>query len=465
EHTGSFFFKQGIAVGDFSIGFDPNRAAGLNSGFFVEATRDDPTFVAAVLFDIEAPSALNAGLDALSIEANLRVSPELAGVLGNAALTGADVGDARVSATTSPPPLTGSLVNSGQTNVLLDVLTLSQAAGLTLAGVSQDVIAPGDLGPASVAFPIRPRIGAMATSFFYEPATLAPFGGSIEHSGLVFFDTAAGQVTVGDFSIGFDANRVTGVNSGFFVESTASIEAILFDIGAPSSLDAQAETLSIGADLFVSPEFAAFLGNAALTGADVGDALVSATADANANPEFPDVCNGDGGDQMGCTDCPCDNNADQGTIGGCLNSAGRSARLLPSGDPSASADSLRFEMTGAAPSTYAILAVSDSLATTNPANPCFGLGSGVDSALLDGIRCVVGGVSRQGTRMTDANGDVGLTSDGWGSPNLPTGGLVAQGGFTAGQVQYYQVIYRDDADLGCQTGFNTTQAVAVTIQP
>ena len=52
--------------------------------------------------------------------------------------------------------------------------------------------------------------------------------------------------------------------------------------------------------------------------------------------EFPDQCNGDGGDQMGCTDCPCTNNAPQGTIGGCLNSAGTASRLIGTGDPSLS---------------------------------------------------------------------------------------------------------------------------------
>ncbi len=39
-------------------------------------------------------------------------------------------------------------------------------------------------------------------------------------------------------------------------------------------------------------------------------------------PTFPVSCTGDGGDQMGCTDCPCNNNTPPGSIGGCRNSSG-----------------------------------------------------------------------------------------------------------------------------------------------
>ena len=61
---------------------------------------------------------------------------------------------------------------------------------------------------------------------------------------------------------------------------------------------------------------------------------------------FADSCNGDGGDQAGCTDCPCSNNASQGTVGGCLNSAGTSLRLLGTGSDSISAADLRIEGSG-----------------------------------------------------------------------------------------------------------------------
>ena len=48
------------------------------------------------------------------------------------------------------------------------------------------------------------------------------------------------------------------------------------------------------------------------------------------------LCAGDGGNQMGCTDCPCGNNAPLGAGGGCINSSGSGTELQSSGDPSIS---------------------------------------------------------------------------------------------------------------------------------
>ena len=171
------------------------------------------------------------------------------------------------------------LVTGGQTNVLLDTATLSAAASLDLSSVSADVIAPGDLGAGSVAFGINSRSSATLPTTFAYDAGLTSFSGSIEHAGSVFFNDDA--VEVGNFTIGYDAGRVGDLRSGFFVESTVGIAAILFDIESPSSLVAESGELSIGANLLVSSEFAGFLSDnglasADLTGADVGDALVSA---------------------------------------------------------------------------------------------------------------------------------------------------------------------------------------------
>lgn len=164
----------------------------------------------------------------------------------------------------------------GQTNVLLDTELLSSAASLDLSGVSEEVIAPGNLGDDSVAFPINEE-----TTFAYDPADfLGTFSGSIEHDGQVLFNDDS--IVVGDFSIGFDAARagtLGGLASGFFVQDTFSLGAILFDIENPSVLDATAASLTIEANLLVSPEFSMFLNDQGLassdlSGADVGDALV-----------------------------------------------------------------------------------------------------------------------------------------------------------------------------------------------
>lgn len=165
------------------------------------------------------------------------------------------------------------LVNGGQTNVLLDTGALA-GAGLVLSGVSASVIVPGDLGPNSVAFGVNARNGNLPTTFRYEVGSLAPFSGTIEHTGSVFFNN--GTLEVGNFTVGFDANRIGGSRSGFFVASTVGLAATLFDIENPSFLDAGVNSLTIDANLLVSQELANVLGNAGLTGADVGDARVAA---------------------------------------------------------------------------------------------------------------------------------------------------------------------------------------------
>ena len=174
------------------------------------------------------------------------------------------------------------------------------------------------------------------------------------------------------------------------------------------------------------------------------------------------VCFGDGGDQMGCTDCPCGNNAPQDAAGGCVNSSGTSARLVASGNPGTLVDTLRMEVEGMNPNTFGVLVSAGILLPQNPVVPC-PTGSGVQSVLLDGLRCVGGALFRHAARGSDANGDVGETTPGWGPPNGPPQGLVAQGGFVMGQTVHFQVFYREFGDLVCQTGQNTTNAITVVV--
>ena len=173
-------------------------------------------------------------------------------------------------------------VTGGQTNVLLDTATLSAAASLDLSGVGGPVIAPGNLGADSVAFPINSRTAAsLPTTFSYDAATFpaaGSFSGAIEHEGTVLFNNDT--VEVGNFTIGFDAGRVGGDRSGFFVESTTGIAAILFDVAVTGATPTDF-TLDVTGDLLVSNEFANFLldnslASADLTGADVGDAFIQA---------------------------------------------------------------------------------------------------------------------------------------------------------------------------------------------
>jgi len=189
--------------------------------------------------------------------------------------------------------------------------------------------------------------------------------------------------------------------------------------------------------------------------------------------DFPSFCNGDGGDQMGCTNCPCANNASPGTVGGCLNSASSSTRIAATGNPSASlppgvTTDLRLTLSGAPAGALCVMLSGDALAPQNMGNVCFGLNSGVQSLDRDGVRCTVLNLKRHGGRSASALGEV-MDSAGpsrvWGGEAQPNGGLWKQGGFVAGQTRYFQVTYREDVLAGCMRGLNTSQAVKVTFTP
>lgn len=190
-----------------------------------------------------------------------------------------------------------------------------------------------------------------------------------------------------------------------------------------------------------------------------------------ANYFHPTLCNGDGGNQTGCTDCPCSNNSPRGTIGGCLNSSGTPARLAPSGSsavslPPGSIQDLRFQLENGPPNTLSILLSGDALAPINPALPCFGLDSGVRSQLYNGIRCAVVAVRRHGARFTDQQGGIGTTNTPWGGEGAPNAGIAHAGGsFASGQLRYFQAVYRDSPSLVCKRGLNTSQAVEVMFLP
>ncbi len=272
-----------------------------------------------------------------------------------------------------------------------------------------------------------------------------------------------------EFSTNRSINLATGNASNFVFGDLQSVSISAPGLTCPANSltviacnDDESGAAPFEAGLTVSllagNEYIIRLGSTAAIGGGPGSLLVELVSGAIA-----ESCYGDGGDQMGCTECPCTNNAAQGSLGGCLNSAGTSARLLPSGTPSVAADSLRFEVSDANVSTFGVLASADNLL------PAMGLcpaGSGIQSlGLLDGLRCVGGALQRHGSRATDAGGDIGLTNNGWGPPNGPAGGLIAQGGFVAGQTRHYQCFYRELGTLVCMTGQNTTQAVSVTFEP
>lgn len=179
---------------------------------------------------------------------------------------------------------------------------------------------------------------------------------------------------------------------------------------------------------------------------------------------FLSYCFGNGGDQMGCTDCPCGNNAGSEQRGGCLNSIGTSAQLRAKGLPRVSNDSLRFEVRDLPASAAAVLISGANRLPASSAHPCFSLASGIPTQ-GDGLRCAGGSFKRHGLRSADSNGSIGRTNRGWGGEDAPPSGLIEQGGFAAGQTRHFQAIYRDFMHGTCTTGLASTQAVSTVLVP
>lgn len=186
---------------------------------------------------------------------------------------------------------------------------------------------------------------------------------------------------------------------------------------------------------------------------------------------FGSVCSGNGGVTVGCTACPCGNDAGLTELGGCLNRTLQSGLLSASGDtsvslPAGSSSDLRFSCIGLPPAAFSVLLSGDAVAPQNPANPCFGQNSGTQSASYDGLRCAVQAVKRHGGRASDGNGAIGTSTSPWGGEGAPPAGIArALGGFAAGQLRYFQAIYREDPLAGCMRGLNSTQAIGVVFGP
>ena len=172
-------------------------------------------------------------------------------------------------------------VESGDTSVFLDFELLAAAAGITLDGADSDATPearPGFFPPFQVGFEITED-----TDFSFAPVGFVPVGGSIEHDGTITLGIGGAEVTVGEFSIGFDPARASDVASGFFVADTLDDALgleVLFDLGIPATAAVSGidgDDLNLGnADLLLAPEVANALGNADLAGTDVGDARVDA---------------------------------------------------------------------------------------------------------------------------------------------------------------------------------------------
>ena len=190
-------------------------------------------------------------------------------------------------------------VESGVTSVFLDLPLLETAAGLTLVGTDSDA------EPFSEAFQVGFAI-TEDTDFSFSAPPFTPLSGAIAHSGTITLGLGGAEATIGEFSIGFDPNRVSETASGFFVADTLEDPLgleILFDLSAPSAAAVSGDELEIsGTDLLLAPELANALGMVDLAGVDVGDARLDALVSlASGDPNGPGTGT-DGNDELTGTD-------------------------------------------------------------------------------------------------------------------------------------------------------------------
>lgn len=182
-----------LELGNFTIGFDASRVSDTASGFFVA----DNVSAGIPLFDLSNPEMVESADGTLTISgADLLVSPELADVLGDEDLIGADVGDARIDAVISGDAASAT-VESGVTSVFLDTELLESAAGLELTGAdSEGTPAEGDF---QVGFEITE---ASDLTLNLEDG-LTPVSGTLEHTGTVSFDleTPVGEALGGNLPL------------------------------------------------------------------------------------------------------------------------------------------------------------------------------------------------------------------------------------------------------------------------
>ncbi|MEY4774932.1 MAG: hypothetical protein RIT40_1967 [Planctomycetota bacterium] len=152
-------------------------------------------------------------------------------------------------------------------------------------------------------------------------------------------------------------------------------------------------------------------------------------------------CFGDGSGSA----CPCGNASAVGSGEGCLNSLGAGGKLLGSGVPSLSADTVLLAGTNM-PNSSALYFQG----TTQQ------LG-GAGAVFGDGLRCAGGSVVRLGTRTNAAGAS--------GYPNAGEASVSVRGLVTTPGTRTYQVWYRNSAVFCTASTFNLTNGVEITWNP
>ena len=151
------------------------------------------------------------------------------------------------------------------------------AVNLMFFGTMDSV--PTTRGDEFIGFNINSRGDAISpTTFAYEAngTDLTPVSGTVESTGIISFNN--GATSFGNIRLGFDEDRITGLNSGFFGESTfGTFTGVVFDISSTSDVEALTSSLTIEGDIFLSTELADVIPNST-AGTNIGTIAIDATA-------------------------------------------------------------------------------------------------------------------------------------------------------------------------------------------
>jgi hypothetical protein len=147
--------------------------------------------------------------------------------------------------------------------------------------------------------------------------------------------------------------------------------------------------------------------------------------------------------------CPCDPGQSGNPGSGCMNSVGRSGRLVAVGNPSVAHDSVSLRASG-------LLNFANGLFFQGTVQPMGGLGT----QFGDGLLCASGTVIRMQIRSA-SGGEMAFGRDVPGDPELSVAGNVPTGGAT----RFYQLWYRDAANFCTPNPYNLTNGVRVVWSP
>jgi hypothetical protein len=158
-------------------------------------------------------------------------------------------------------------IQSGATSVYHDLSFLSNI-GLNLTG-SNNTVTPIN-SDFIVGFGISPT-----TNFtFSDVGGFSQLSGTIQHTGTVTFNK---EITIGNFSVGYDPTRAINNASGLFLKDTVSLNKILFDLSAPGNMEFDGKNLTIAdVKLLFTSDFASILGDSSLLGQVGGTARIDA---------------------------------------------------------------------------------------------------------------------------------------------------------------------------------------------